>query len=65
MKKQNFKEYLEAIQGFDFEIPDKIIQDYADVAVELYRKFQVIEPSIDEQTFYNQLFPRTQGKLER
>ena len=59
------KSYIEAISGFDFQVPDEMAQKLSDFAVQLFKQYQVTDKTITEDQFYNQLFPKAQAKLER
>lgn len=62
---QTLKNYIEAIHGFDFEVPEEMSKKMADFAVQLFKQYQITDKTVTEDQFYNQLFPKAQAKLER
>jgi len=67
-----FNTYLEKIdelkfKRFDFNISDEILMSLKDNVLEAYKKFyqENSELQIDDQAFYDKLFPTLRAELEK
>ncbi len=62
--------YLEKIdenklKELDFEISDDILLSLKNNILDAFKKFSTENKNIDDQVFYNKLFPLLRGELER